>query len=80
MNWLNSGMSQSIFDYTWETNGYQTTGLSASSVNGPYDTSIISYFTIGNHLRQPDSTYTKFGVGVLLLPDGSVKVQVEYSQ
>jgi hypothetical protein len=73
-------MSQSIFDYTWDINNYPTTGLSASSVSGPYDVGITSYFTIGSHLAQPDSTYTKFGVGVLLLPDNSLKIQVEYAQ
>lgn len=79
-NWLNSGMSQSIFDYTWDVNNYPTTGLSASSVNGPYDVGITQYFVAGSHLAQTDPTYTKFGVGVLLLPNNTVKVQVEYAQ
>ena len=34
----------------------------------------------GSHLAQTDPTYTKFGVGVLLLPNNTVKVQVEYAQ
>ena len=78
--WLLAETDQDIFEFTWNTAGYEAGVLSGSSVIGSYSESITSHFIVGDHLKQPDATYTKFGVALVLYEDYSVKIQVLYAQ
>ncbi len=67
-------------DYTFYTAQYLSYGLYASSVTGPYSTSITQYFQVGSHFKRPDQSYTKFGIAVFVQADKQIKIQVEYAQ
>jgi hypothetical protein len=79
-NWLASGGALSIFNYTWTVANYPSNNLSASTVTGTYSTTMVNSLVAGTHLKQPDSTYVKFGVGVIQQADGRVKLQVEFAK
>lgn len=54
--------------------------MSAATVTATYSPTLTSILVPGTHLKQPDTTFNKFGVGVFLQTDGKARVQVVYAK
>jgi hypothetical protein len=54
--------------------------MSAATVTATYSPTLTSILVPGTHLKQPDTTFGKFGVGVFLQADGKARVQVVYAK
>lgn len=80
ITWQRTNTTDSIFTYTWNTAKYPSSYLASSSVTATYSTTLVNGLVKNTHLKQPDTSYVKFGVGVVQLADGRVKLQAEYAK
>ncbi len=80
MTWQRANTTDSIFTYTWNTAKYPSSYLASSSYTSTYSATLINNLKKDTHLKQPDATYVKFGVGVVQLADGKVKLQALYAK
>jgi hypothetical protein len=77
---LNPTTAPTIFNYLWSTVKYPSNFMSAATVTATYSPTLTSILVPGTHLKQPDTTFGKFGVGVFLQADGKARVQVVYAK
>ncbi len=80
ISWLALNTTESIFPYTWNVGKYSAMMLSASTLVAPFSTTFTRSFIAGSHLKQPDSSYTRFGVGIIQQGDGKIRVVAEYAK